>query len=100
MIQKQKCLFYFVGDVPFKSLEEAQKADLAALVPDASPVLGMCDDPKLRRAEIVGFILANSTAIVDILTTTPTSRLKASKSHGAVRKTRKPKTAPAEGIAK
>lgn len=100
MINATRCLFYEVGGQFFKSLEDAQKADLAALVPDASPVLGMCDDPKLRRAEIVEFILANSTAIVDILTTTPTSRLKARKSHGAVRKPRTPKTqTPKEGSA-
>lgn len=90
MISKQRQLFYFVGDTPYKSLVDAQKADLMALLPqEFFATLG--DQPSERLAD---WMLENSTAIVDTLTTTPNSRLKGRKSHGAVRK-RKPKLTPA-----
>lgn len=92
MISKQRQLFYFVGDTPYKSLEEAQKADLMALIPeDFFATLG--DQPSDRLSD---WMLKNATAIVDTLTTTPTSRLKGRKLHGGTRKPKsKPKFTPA-----
>lgn len=92
MISKQRQLFYFVGDTPYKSLADAQKADLMALLPlKFFATLG--DQPFERLAD---WMLENSTAIVDTLTTTPTSRLKGRKLHGGTRKPKsKPKFTPA-----
>lgn len=91
MITKQRTLFYFVGEQAFKSLEEAQKADLATLVP-SDLFSGAAETD--RGSIIADWMLKNSKAIVDILTTTPTSRLKSRKSHGATRKPRTPKAKP------
>jgi len=89
MINKTRCLFYEVGGEFFKSLEEAQKVDLVALIPAdlfaaylKNPVVVDC------RSTIADWLLANSTAIVDCLTTTPRSRLRGRKIHGAERKPR------------
>lgn len=66
MISKQKCLFYFVGDQAFKSLEEAQKADLKKIMCEASPLAPL---PQMTHDEFLecvsSWLLANSTAIVD-----------------------------------
>ena len=78
MIQKQRCLFYFVGAEAFKSLEEAQKCDLLKLMP--SIAVNPTND------QFADWLLANKVAVTDILTTTPTSRLKARKLHGGGRK--------------
>ena len=85
MITKQKCLWYFVGDKAFKSLGEAQKCDLLKLMP--SVAVNPTND------QFADWLLANKFAVTDILTTTPTSRLKARKLHGGVRK-KKVKVAP------
>ena len=90
MITKQKALFYYVGDEVFPSLEEAQKCDLKKLLPD-STTLGGDEDAKNEAAE---WLLKNSLAIVDILTTTPRSRSKARKANGAKR-AKKAKAQPA-----
>ena len=93
MISATRCLFYEVDGQFFKSLDEAQKADLKKLVPEQwVTVMG-----KDSQEVVADWLLANKDALVDCLTTTPTSRLKARKSHGAVRIPRKPKAAPAEG---
>jgi hypothetical protein len=89
MITKQKCLWYFVGDQAFKSLEEAQKADLESLLPTQWE-----DGTSVPRDGIAEWMLKNCTAICDTLQTTPRSRLKARKLHGATRKPRTPKVAP------
>ena len=90
MITKQRALFYFVGDQAFKSLEEAQKADLKKLIPIELTDVANEDASKDR---ICDWLLKNSAAIVDCLTTTPKSRLRGRKSHGATRKPRTPKGA-------
>ena len=89
MINKTRCLFYEVGGQFFKSLEEAQKVDLVALIPD-DLVEASLRDPAVSdcRFAIADWLLANSTAIVDCLTTTPRSRLRGRKIHGAERKPR------------
>ena len=74
MIRKQRTLFYFVGDNVYKSLEEAQEADLKTIIP-----------AELFPAQVSEWLLKNSAAVVDILTTTPTSRLKSRKLHGGTR---------------
>ena len=93
MITKSKQLFYWVGDQPFKSLGEAQQFDLIKLMPD-----GLFSDSKPLGIEeketIAGWLIKNAAEIVDCLTTTPTSRLKARKSHGATRKPRKATATP------
>jgi len=94
MITKQKALFYFVGDRSFKSLADAQKFDLAKLVPDCSPEFEVCNEPRVRADKIADWLLKNSVQIVDILTTTPTSRAKARKNNGATRKRRSITPAP------
>jgi len=85
VIQKQRCLFYFVGAEAFKSLEEAQKCDLLKLMP--SIAVNPTND------QFADWLLENKFAVTDILTTTPTSRLKARKLHGGVKK-KKVKVAP------
>lgn len=91
MISKQRQLFYFVGDVPFKDIETAQKADLMRLLPDTF-FADLADNPAGKLAQ---WMLDNAAAIVDTLTTTPTSRLRGRKSHGGTRKS-KPKLTPAK----
>jgi len=81
MIRAQRQLFYFVNETPYASLEEAQKADLVALMDGVFPY------PQ-HQSPIADWLLANKEAIVDTLTTTPRSRLKARKAHGAIRKPR------------
>lgn len=77
MISKQRCLFFFVGDRPFKDLKEAQKADLIALMPESETI---------SRGDFADWMIANARSIVDTLTTTPTSRLRARKTHGATKR--------------
>lgn len=82
MINKTRCLFYEVGGQFFKSLDEAQKQDLKLLIPDTWEGL----TPSNGKYLLADWLIKNSSAIVDTLTTTPKSRLRARKSHGAVRK--------------
>lgn len=85
MIRKQRQLFYFVGDTPYASLEEAQKADLKVMMfPEISP-----DD----KETWANWLLKNAKEIVDTLTTTPKSRLRARKLHGGTKKKSTPATA-------
>lgn len=94
MITKQRQLFYFVGDKPYASLEEAQKADLIQLMPDSLCRINTCgDDTVEQKQSFAKWLIENSKAIVDTLTTTPRSRLRARKSHGA--KPKQSKTKPA-----
>lgn len=89
MINKTRCLFYEVGGQFFKSLEEAQKADLKKLLESLQKDRTTCTgDPKELDEAIADWLLANSTALVDCLTTTPRSRLRGRKTHGAERKPR------------
>lgn len=82
MINKTRCLFYEVGGKFYKDLQEAQKVELSKLIPDNFiDVVGGC-----AKETFADWMLKNSEAIVDTLTTTPKSRLRARKSHGAVRK--------------
>lgn len=86
MITKQKALFFYVGDRPFKTLAEAQKHDLLeTLMP-----LELTDE---QDNKIADWMMANAAAITDVLTTTPTSRAKARKTNGAT-KAKKPKLQP------
>jgi hypothetical protein len=97
VITKQKTLFYFVGDQAFKSLEGAQKADLLALMPKEWTVGGAgIAIAELKPEHIANWLLTNSVAITDCLTTTPRSRSKARKANGGTRK-RKAKQVTAPG---
>lgn len=87
MITKQKQLFYFVGDQPFRTLKEAQLRDLGELAATLKHDPTLCD--------IAEWMLENAAAIVDTLTTTPTSRAKARKTNGAMRTRKRPVLAPA-----
>lgn len=91
MITKQRALFYFVGDKAFKDVAEAQEYDLQQLAVK-NPIA--VDWSQENRCQVVKWLMANATEIVDILTTTPTSRLKARKTHGGTKVTRKPKLKP------
>jgi hypothetical protein len=94
VITKQKQLFYMVGDKFFKTLIEAQKHDLALIINDGLPcptdesgnpiaVFNAEHDEMVERVSL--FLIKYATPIVDILTTTPTSRAKARKNNGAVK---------------
>lgn len=86
MITKQRQLFYFVGDTPYKDLADAQKADLMSIMPEWTPG---------NKQTTADWLLAQKDAIVDTLTTSPRSRLRARKLHGAKRKTKnQPATEP------
>jgi len=95
MVTKQKCLFFFVNDKPFKSLAEAQKHDLIEII---KKDVSLMSEPMAITPEqvefVADFMLKNSSAIVDCLTTTPTSRARARKTNGAT-KAKKPKLQPA-----
>jgi len=73
---------FAVGDNVFATLEEAQKFELLLLLAD----LGETEAQKVS-----GEILNNKDRIVDILTTTGTSKPKARKINGG-KKVRAPKT--------
>ena len=90
MIVKTRCLFYEVEGQFYKSLEEAQIADLIKLVPNDFLADGSMDSGH----KIASWLLSNKDAITCILTTTPRSRAKARKANGATRK-RKAKQDPA-----
>jgi len=95
MITKQRQLFYFVGDKPFKDLVEAQKHDLKILAQDPkSQLAAEADWTEDCIDTLVTWLMQNATQVVDILTTTPRSRVKARKSHGGTKK-RQPKLVPA-----
>lgn len=89
MINKTRCLFYEVGGQFFKDLEEAQAADLKKLLPGDFLTDGTMDFGE----KLAGWLISNKEAIVDCLTTTPKSRLRGRKSHGATRKPRAAKNA-------
>lgn len=76
-----------VGDQFFKTLLDAQKHDLKAIVVAGLPAPEPGEEEEFDKgvASIVSMMINNSTAIVDILTTTPTSRAKARKNNGAVK---------------
>lgn len=90
MISKQRQLFYQVGDQFFKNLVDAQKHDLLLLTKGMPEDWG--DDCK---KDLVDWVMTNQAAIIDTLTTTPRSRLKARKSHGGAVKPKKVKLQPA-----
>lgn len=84
MITRQRQLFYFVGDCPFTSLEEAQKADLLEMLSkDGSPVAAI---DHVAQESFALWMIQNKAAIIDNLSTTPRSRLRARKLHGGTRK--------------
>jgi hypothetical protein len=96
MVTKQRQLFYFVGNQPFKTLEEAQKADILRLTTEGVNVGEQWGDE--CKKDLVEWIMANAAPLVDCLTTTPTSRAKARKANGGTKKpvAKRPKLQPAE----
>lgn len=83
MITRQTKLFYFVGDTPYASLEEAQKADLLKLIP-AQYKDGTSMGDRQRLAE---WMVEFAEAITVILTATARSRIrKPRKDKGVPRK--------------
>lgn len=92
MITKQRQLFYFVGDQPFKTIEEAQRHDLKEILQKSE-----IDWDATSENHIIDWMMQNAAAIVDTLTTTPTSRAKARKTNGGTKKSpKRPKLQPAE----
>lgn len=89
MVTKQKQLFWFVNDVPYKTLEDAQKADILRLTTEGVSVGEQWDET--CKKDLVDWIMANAAALVDTLTTTPTSRAKARKANGGTKKPSAPK---------
>ena len=92
MITKQKALFYYVGDEVFPSLEEAQKCDLKKLIDEKLDPATL--EESSWKDTVASWLIKNSVAIVDILTTNPRSRSKARKANGAKR-AKKAKAQPA-----
>lgn len=82
MINKTRQLFYEVGGQYFKDLNEAQKVDLTSIMP--------AEWVAAAKTVTADWLLTNKDAIIDCLSTTPKSRLRARKSHGAVRKKKTP----------
>lgn len=66
-----------VGDRSFLTLADAQKHELLVLFDTGKIAVGM---------DFIDFILNNKTKIVDILTITPTSKVRARKVHGGTKK--------------
>jgi hypothetical protein len=89
MIQFTKSYQTSTGEV-FATIEGAQRRELAVLLKLAE------DSPE--ESSILNYIMQNTTAIVNILTTSENSRPKARKANGAVRKPRKT-TPPADANA-
>lgn len=76
-----------VGDKFFKTLLEAQKHDLMEIVKAGMPANEnlspeQCKEWELVQDDVVNLMVNYATPIVDILTTTPTSRAKARKNNG------------------
>jgi hypothetical protein len=96
VITKQKQLFFFVNDQPYKTLEDAQKADILRLTTEGVSVGEQWGDE--CKKDLVEWIMANAAALVDTLTTSPTSRAKARKANGGTKKpaAKRPKLQPAE----
>lgn len=81
MINRTRKLFYEVAGTFYPSLEEAQKADLKAMIPVNLWSNASGGDP------LVDWLLANAAAVANILTTTPRSRIrKPRKDKGVPRK--------------
>ena len=76
-----------VGDQFFKTLMEAQKHDLKSIVVSGFPPPNEGAEEEHNRLieDIVDLMINYATPIVDILTTSPTSRAKARKNNGAVK---------------
>ena len=83
-----------VGDQCFNTLGEAQIAELKSLLETTQPLSGMNDTNNLAFA---GWVINNKDKIMDILTTTSTSNVKARKINGGT-KARKPKQASSSHI--
>lgn len=89
MINRTRCLFYEVKDVFYKDLAEAQKADLAALIPNDLLNSATTGDERVRVMS--EWLLKNAEAVAAILTTTPRSRRRKPRSDkGVPRKKTKP----------
>lgn len=91
---------YKVGDKVFATLEEAQRAELVALIDlDGDP--GMLDAAKAESGEsgvaelIVNELIKQRDKVIDILSTTATSKPRARRINGGTKK-RKAITANAE----
>ena len=70
---------FVVGEVPFLTLEAAQAAELTNLFPTTNDK----ENPSLLTVkEIVAILMENQEQVLDILTTTPTSKPKARKING------------------
>lgn len=84
-----------VGDKFFKTLKEAQAHDIMELTRNGVSVGEQWGEE--CKKDLVEWILANATPLVDILTTTPTSRAKARKTNGGAKPkaAKKPKLQPA-----
>lgn len=94
MITKQRCLFYQVGEKFFKTLQEAQAHDIMELTVNGVSVGEQWGED--CKKDLVEWIMANAVPLVDILTTTPTSRAKARKTNGGTKpKAKKQKLQPA-----
>ena len=80
MINRTRCLFYEVKGTYYKDLQEAQKADLKALINieaiadlDANETLAPQQVERAKES-LADWLLKNAEEIAIILTTTPKSR--------------------------
>ena len=88
----EKTLGYKVGQLFFPCIEDAQKHELQEIFADERYNKAAGYDP----VEIAGLILQNQETVLDILTTTPTSKVRARKINGGTK--RRKKKAGAEEI--
>ncbi len=70
----------------FGTIEEAQKYELRAILFDVTSNLEDLGQDRWPSNVVVDRLVDHSAAIIDILSTTPTSRPKARKSHGGTRR--------------
>lgn len=78
---------------PHFTKEECQAAEIARLMTESGLEYQAFDlAEELVRKEAADWIVKNTDAILNVLTTDENSRPKARKENGAVRKSRKPKT--------
>ena len=74
--ERQTNLFYYVGQIAFTSLAEAQKFDLKQLMPATAAFSDAqeTDGTPVWQNQLADWLLANAAIIAKILTTTPRSR--------------------------
>lgn len=88
----EKTLGYKVGQMFFPCIEDAQRRELEQLFEKAN----LPGD--LRAGWIAAKVLEHQEKILDILTTTPTSKVRARKINGGTKRRKKTQPSPESGV--